>query len=151
MLAFLKTVFISHPLCVNFSRFSQQIRVLCQVIWPVTSGAEQKQAAPACNVTSNITCNRDCSSTVTPSPARFSQPCPTAHFITSKGSAQGLQCTLLAKAAELPHCPRSLQSNHPTSNAKPEAWEASPGPPLWVRWSWCTWQPECTTLKPPFP
>lgn len=69
MLAFLKTVFISHPLCVNFSRFSQQIRVLCQVIWPVTSGAEQKQAAPACNVTSNITCNRDCSSTVTPSPS----------------------------------------------------------------------------------
>lgn len=126
-------------------------RVLCQVIRPLTSGAEQKQAAPACNVTSNITCNRGRSSTVPPSPAGFSQPCPTAHSITSRGSPQGLHYTLLAQAVKLPHSPRSLCSNHPTSTAKPGASEASPGPSLWVRWLWCTWQHECTTLKSPFP
>lgn len=150
MLAFLKTV----PFLVSYMLISHDFHskeslmpghLACNK-WSWT-----KAGGPECNVTSNITCNRGRSSTVTPSPAGLSQPCPTAHyFITSNGSPQGLQNTLLAKAVKLPHSPRSLQSNHPTSTAKPGVSEASPGPSLWAGWLWCTWWFECATLKTPF-
>lgn len=109
-----------------------------------------KASSPTCNVTSNITCNRDSSSTVTVNPAWFIQPCktPSTHFITSLyWSTEGLQYTSLT-GAETTRFTQTAQT-HPLHKpyTKSLAWEAPPGPPLWVRGSQCMGQPNHTTLK----